>query len=155
MFANSIVGAMNFAVQSEQQGHRMFGHGVRRISRHPSHRETEGFGSGKVHIVKSRTAKRHEFYPEMVQMFEAGLVEAVVDKDTDGIRPFRACGGFVGKVKFMEGPANFAGARIAFEEFAIVRLGIVEGDGVHFILAWCGSDGGRSVSTFRTRLQQT
>ena len=153
VFTHAIVGAVNLAIERQQQRDRMLGHGVRGIGRDADDRHAKRLGRDEVHVVEPGAAQRHQPHAGTVQLFQARGVESVVDENTDSLRAIDAGGGFTRETKFMELPADLLRAGSTGEVFPVVRLRVVKGDGVHggqeSIPGWrIRRDARRSVSIF-------
>ena len=127
MFAHTIVGAMDFAVQRQQQPDRVFRNGVRRIGRNTRHRQAERSGRREINVVEAGAAEGDEFDARIRQDFKTGTVQPVVDEHANRPRPFGGRRRVGVQTKVVEPPADgFVFLRL-FKVLAVVGLGIVKG----------------------------
>ncbi len=91
--AHAVVGAMDLAVQAEHQRQRVFGDGVRRVRRHPHHRDTETGGRVEIDVVEPGTPQRHTGRPGCGQHLEHVGGEVVVDERADHVDSARVADG--------------------------------------------------------------
>ena len=141
MLADAVVGTVNLAVQREEQGHGVFGDGMRRIGGNPHDANPEGGGGLEIDLVESRAAKRDDLDTLTRETLEAGPVDLIVHKNTDGPAA-RDSGGIRGRepevVENVGDPRVGGGLQ---KKFLIVGLGIVESDlhhGKHLVRAGRG-----------------
>ncbi len=120
-FADAVEGAVNLAIERQQQRDGVLGHGVGRIDRHARDGELQLLGGGEIHVVESGAAQRHELHALSREGLQAGPVQLVVDEDADGLRALRRGRGFLRQAELQETPLDAALGRSALELLAVVR----------------------------------
>ncbi|MNI62666.1 hypothetical protein D3C73_1179960 [compost metagenome] len=81
--ACAVVRAVQAPVQRQDQRHRMFGHRVGRIGRHPNDHQPQAFGHGQVDVVVTGRAQGDQAGTAGRQLFEHGSAEVIVDEGAD------------------------------------------------------------------------
>lgn len=147
MFADAIVGSVDFAVEGEQQGDGMFGDCVGGVGGDARELDSEVAGGCEVYVVEAGAAKRDMSDAEVVEGCEAVAIEAVIDKAAHGLGALGASGGVGGETEVVENPLEFLGALGGGHVVAVVGFGIVESDGLHGLK--CASVFSEHPSTLR------
>ena len=78
MFTNAVIGAIDLAVEGQQQRHGVLGHRMRRIRGHSYDRQLEFPCFGHIHIVEPGTSKCHEFHTHFSQYVQNRGIRAVI-----------------------------------------------------------------------------
>jgi hypothetical protein len=86
--AHTVVGSMDLAVQRQHEGQRVLGHGVRRVRRHPDHRDPESLRRREVDVVEPCAPQRHAGRSGRRQDLQHLGGQIVVDEGADhsGVR---------------------------------------------------------------------
>ena len=75
-----VVGAVDLAVEGEDEGHGVLGDGVGRVARDPHHRHAERGGGREVDVVEAGRPQRDQLDADRAQALERGGAEVVVDE---------------------------------------------------------------------------
>ena len=63
------IGTVDFAVQRQQQGQRVLGHGMGRILGHTAHGNAKLLRSYQVHLIEACAAQHHQAHTQAAQAF--------------------------------------------------------------------------------------
>ena len=83
------IGLMGVAVGGQGQGHGVFRHRLRRVARHPQHRDIVALGGLQIHMVVARAAQQNQFDAAIGQGIDHSCAQVGVDK---GAHRFVAAG---------------------------------------------------------------
>ncbi|MNL11452.1 hypothetical protein D3C87_1322900 [compost metagenome] len=82
-FAGAIVGAVQTAVECQDQRHRVFGHGMGRVGRNAHDRQAQAFGRCQVDMVVTGRAQGDQACAAGGQAFEHRGAEVIIDEGAD------------------------------------------------------------------------
>ncbi len=86
---DTVVGAVNLAVEREDERHCVFGDRGRRIGRHPADGDAVPTRSRQIDVVVAGAAKRHEPNARQGQRRNDRRIRPVVHEDADRVCPLR------------------------------------------------------------------
>ncbi len=127
-FAGAVEGAVDAPVQRQDQRHRMFGHRVRRVGRHPHHRQVEGRGGGQVDMVVAGRAQGDQPGAALLEAGEHRRRQLVVDEGADHLAAGGQGGGFVVQARVEKVQVVAVTGIGGGEAVAVVGLAAVQGD---------------------------
>ena len=81
--AHALVGAVDLAVEGQDEGHGMLGDGVRRVGRHAHHPQAERRRRGQVDVVEAGRAQGDQLHAARGERLERNAPELVVDERAD------------------------------------------------------------------------
>ncbi|MCY1427287.1 hypothetical protein D9M71_431270 [compost metagenome] len=114
-FAGAVVGAVQAAVQGQNQCDRVFGHGMWRIGRYPHHGQTQLFCRRQVNMVVAGRAQGDQARTACGKALEHRGTEVVVDEGADHFMAAGQRGGVF---------AQAGGLEVQFQP--VVRRGVAE-----------------------------
>ncbi|MCY1182017.1 hypothetical protein D9M73_225530 [compost metagenome] len=92
-FAGAVVGAVQAAVECQDQGDGMLGHGVGRIGRDAHDRQPQALRCREVDMVVARRAQGDQACTACGQAFEYQGAEVVIDEGADHLVMLGQCDG--------------------------------------------------------------
>ena len=106
--AHPVVGPVNPAVESHDEGQRELRHGVGRVSRNVGDLDSESGGMAQVHLIESRTPESDHADVLALEDIQHTRVQHVIDEGTDGGVAFSQLRGMgaelcLVEIKFMRG----------------------------------------------------
>ncbi len=122
------VGAVDPAVERQDQRHRVLGHRMRRVGGHPHHRDAVAVGRRQVDVVVAGAAQRQQAHPGCCEPGDHWLVDGVVDERAHGLEPVgepSRLGGQVGLEEHQLVPVAVGGGA---EELTVVGFRAEDGD---------------------------
>ncbi|MNR24837.1 hypothetical protein D3C85_1419420 [compost metagenome] len=127
---------MQAAVEGEDQRHRVFGHGVRRVGRDPHDGQAETLGGGQVHMVVTRRAQGDQPGAAIGQALQHRRREVVVDEGADHVEAVGQGRGVEGQPRLLE--VQLEGGAGTEEAFAVIGLA-AEQNGAHGVSFRCSA----------------
>ncbi|MCY1289334.1 hypothetical protein D9M70_384230 [compost metagenome] len=127
-FAGAVVGAVQAPVEGQDQRHRVLGHGVRRVGRHPCHGQAEALCGGQVDMVVAGRAQGDQPRAAGGQALQHRAGEVVVDERADHLATLRQGRGGQVQAHRLEQQLGAAGQRLGEEAVAVVGLAAEQDD---------------------------
>ena len=125
VFADAIVGAVDFAIQSEQQSNRVFGDGIRRVGRNAHHGNAGRLRGFEVDIVEAGAAKGDELHAVLAKAADRLGVDSIIDEDANATGAFGGADSFAAQAEFVEEPLDLL---VRLQVLPVVGLGIENGN---------------------------
>ena len=100
--ADAVVGLVDLAVQGQDQGQRVLGHGMGRIGRHASDRQPHVLGNLQIDLIEARTAEGDQPRALLHERQEHVGVERIVDEGAHGRKTGGQGAGLAGQAGFEE-----------------------------------------------------
>ena len=125
-FTNPVVGSMDLAIESHEQGNRMLGYRVWRIGRYPYDLESKVLCHLQVDVVEACTSQSDQSDSLFCKQGQTVFIQFVVYKYTDAVCS-RSCGGSLSiEAAFLQ--LKFGAMD---KVLPVVGLGVVETAGKH------------------------
>ncbi len=126
--ACAVIGAVQAPVEREDQRHRVFGHGVRRIGRYANDGQPQTLGGWQVDMVVTRRAQGDQAGATLGQEFQHRRAEVIVDKRADHFVVFGQRHGVEVEAGGLELQCDAWGQWFAEETLAVVGLAAEKND---------------------------
>ena len=100
--ADAVVGLVDLAVQGQDQGQRVLGHGMGRIGRHAGDGQPHVVGDLQIDVIEARTAEGDQPRALLHQRQQHVGVERIVDEGANGRKTGGQRAGLTGQAGFEE-----------------------------------------------------
>lgn len=141
--ADAVVGAMDFAVEGEEECDGVFCNGVRGVIWDTGDEDAELACGFDVEVIEAGAAHGDVADAGLGEDLEGFAVCVVVDEDASDVGPFSGCSGIGFEAKFKESPVNRLCSGGFFQPFLVVGFCVKDNDGDGFSNKGFGVSGGR------------